>query len=271
MRYSPIWTATGWSTKSYHANYPIPIFIYCKFLDRCVNRLGFFIRFPNPPPLAGYLPIIELGPQIDGRENLGGTVFSEGFNRPWQDKKIWKENQIENWKCRSLSIMLLVISYFCGLSGTHQPLYVLNQNHPGYLSSKDQTRQGHLLRPDHWFWLWIVKNINAESALFTLSCSSYVLHGPPFPNIFDVLWWYLFLSELKSHLAVMTTLAPCLTASIARAAPIPVLAPVTQTTWKLFFALQKNQVHLLLKTLMTRYKVIFLTDPLLFSTKINKG
>ena len=71
-----------------------PIFIYCKFLDRCVKRLGFFIRFPNPPSLAGYLPIIELGPQIDDRENLGGTVFSEGFNRPWQDRKIWKEDQI---------------------------------------------------------------------------------------------------------------------------------------------------------------------------------
>ena len=58
----------------------------------------------------------------------------------------------------------------CYSSGTHQPLYILNQNHPGYLSSKDQTRQGHLLRPDHWFWLWIIKNRNAESALFTLSC-----------------------------------------------------------------------------------------------------
>ena len=58
----------------------------------------------------------------------------------------------------------------CSSSGTHQPPYILNQNHPGYLSSKDQTRQGHLLRPDHWFWLWIIKNINAESALFTLSC-----------------------------------------------------------------------------------------------------
>ena len=32
--------------------------------------------------------------------------------------------------------------------GTHQTLYILNQNHPGYLSSKDQTRQDHLLRPD---------------------------------------------------------------------------------------------------------------------------
>ena len=40
--------------------------------------------------------------------------------------------------------------------GAHQTLYILNQNHPGYLSSKDQTRQDHLLRPDqpdHWFWL----------------------------------------------------------------------------------------------------------------------
>ena len=27
-------------------------------------------------------------------------------------------------------------------------IYILNQNHPGYLSSKDQTRQDHLLRPD---------------------------------------------------------------------------------------------------------------------------
>ena len=48
----------------------------------------------------------------------------------------------------------------------------MNQNHPGYLSSKDQTRPDHLLRPDqpdHWFWLWIIKNINAESSVFTLS------------------------------------------------------------------------------------------------------
>ena len=50
----------------------------------------------------------------------------------------------------------------------------------------------------------------------------------------------------------MTTLAPCLTASIARASPIPVLAPVTQTTCKLIFALQNNLAHLRLKTLMTR-------------------
>ena len=38
--------------------------------------------------------------------------------------------------------------------GTHQTLYILNQNHSGYLSSKDQTRQDHLLHPDqpnHWF------------------------------------------------------------------------------------------------------------------------
>ena len=33
------------------------------------------------------------------------------------------------------------------------------------------------------------------------------------------------------HLAEMTTLAPSLAAATARAAPIPVLAPVTQTTW----------------------------------------
>ena len=40
--------------------------------------------------------------------------------------------------------------------GTHQTLYILNQNHLGYLSSKDQTRQNHLLHPDqpyHRFWL----------------------------------------------------------------------------------------------------------------------
>ena len=59
--------------------------------------------------------------------------------------------------------------------GTYQTLYnyILNQNHHGYLSSKDQTRQDHLLcpdQPDHWLWLWIIKNINAESAVFTLSC-----------------------------------------------------------------------------------------------------
>ena len=36
-----------------------------------------------------------------------------------------------------------------------------------------KTRPDHLLspdQPDHWFWLWIIKNINAESAVFTLSC-----------------------------------------------------------------------------------------------------
>ena len=74
----------------------------------------------------------------------------------------------------------------CLSSGTYQPLYILNQNHHGYLSSKDQTRQGHLLRPDHqphhWFWLWIIKNINAEYALFTLSCIPRQLLGTP------VLW-----------------------------------------------------------------------------------
>ena len=48
----------------------------------------------------------------------------------------------------------------------------------------------------------------------------------------------------------MTTLAPCMTASIARAAPIPVLAPVTQMTYKLIFALQNNLAHLLLKTIL---------------------
>ena len=48
---------------------------------------------------------------------------------------------------------------------------------------------------------------------------------------------FVLILLLKSHLAVMTTLAPCLTASITRAAPIPVLAPVTQTTCKLIFAL----------------------------------
>ena len=55
-------------------------------------------------------------------------------------------------------------------------LYILNQNHPGFLSSKDQTRQDHVLcpdQPDHWLWLWIIKNINAESAVFTLSCLSH--------------------------------------------------------------------------------------------------
>ena len=49
-----------------------------------------------------------------------------------------------------------------------------NQNHPGYLSRKDQTRQDPLLRPDQpdWFNMIkrIIKNINAEYAVFTLSC-----------------------------------------------------------------------------------------------------
>ena len=62
-------------------------------------------------------------------------------------------------------------------SGDPSTLYILNQNHSGYVSSKDQTGQDHLLRPDqpnHWFWLIkrIIKKINAESALFTLSCLS---------------------------------------------------------------------------------------------------
>ena len=88
---------------------------------------------------------------------------------------------------------------------THQTLYILNQNHPGYLSSKDQTRQDHLLRPDqpyHWLWLWIIKNINAESAVFTLSCYlsisdiryTFVLLLV-YKNTFDLwlkssLWWW---------------------------------------------------------------------------------
>ena len=58
--------------------------------------------------------------------------------------------------------------------GAHQTQYIMNQNHPGYPFSKDQTRQDHLFRPDqpnHRFWLIkrIIKNINAEPALFTLS------------------------------------------------------------------------------------------------------
>ena len=58
---------------------------------------------------------------------------------------------------------------------THQTLYILNRNHPSYLSRKDHTRQDHVLcpdQPDHLFWLIkrIIKKINAESAVFTLSC-----------------------------------------------------------------------------------------------------
>ena len=73
--------------------------------------------------------------------------------------------------------------------GTHQTLYILNQNHPGYLSSKDQTRQDQLLRPDqpdHWLWLWIIKNINSESAVFTLSC-------------FNILIWFCSLLQFKGY------------------------------------------------------------------------
>ena len=47
----------------------------------------------------------------------------------------------------------------------------------GYLSSKDQTRQDHPLcpgQPNHRFWLIkrISKNINSESAVISLSCST---------------------------------------------------------------------------------------------------
>ena len=54
----------------------------------------------------------------------------------------------------------LVFSSFCCVNAlksrtsdpypakANQTLYILNQNHPGYLSSKDQTRQDHFLRPD---------------------------------------------------------------------------------------------------------------------------
>ena len=64
--------------------------------------------------------------------------------------------------------------------GTHQTLYILNQNHPGYLSSKDQTREDHLLRPDqpdHWLWLWIIKNImlNPQCLLCLVILLSWVL------------------------------------------------------------------------------------------------
>ena len=70
--------------------------------------------------------------------------------------------------------------------GTHQTLYILNPNHPGYLSSKDQTKQDLLLRPDqpdHLFRLIkrIIKKIYAESAVLTLSCSPWVSNFKP-PN-----------------------------------------------------------------------------------------
>ena len=46
-------------------------------------------------------------------------------------------------------ICLISHIYKCHVNhqGTHQTLYILNQNHPCYLSSIDQTRQDHLLRP----------------------------------------------------------------------------------------------------------------------------
>ena len=59
---------------------------------------------------------------------------------------------------------------------------------------KKGARQDHLLRPDqpnHWFWLIkrVIKKINAESAVFTLSCfflrfTENVKHFPPFPSVF---------------------------------------------------------------------------------------
>ena len=53
-----------------------------------------------------------------------------------------------------------------------------------------------------------------------------------YPGIWNPFW--------GRDLAVIATLAPFLTASMARAAPIPVLAPVTQTTWS--FSLTKTNV-----------------------------
>ena len=57
------------------------------------------------------------------------------------------------------------------------------------------------------------------------------------PEIFLLEIWNPFWAR---DLAVIATLAPFLTASMARAAPIPVLAPVTQTTWS--FSLTKTKV-----------------------------
>ena len=39
------------------------------------------------------------------------------------------------------SQFLIYIIYHVNHQGTHQTQYILNQNHPGYLSSKDQTGQ----------------------------------------------------------------------------------------------------------------------------------
>ena len=47
-----------------------------------------------------------------------------------------------------LWILLKQNKYHGKRQGTHQTLYIPNQNHPGYLSSKDQTRQDYLLRPN---------------------------------------------------------------------------------------------------------------------------
>ena len=57
---------------------------------------------------------------------------------------------------RDISHFSHILTHKCHVNhqGTHQTLYILNQNHPGYLSSKDQTRQDHLLcpdQPDHLF------------------------------------------------------------------------------------------------------------------------
>ena len=61
--------------------------------------------------------------------------------------------------CMSVTGVTFHISHiYKGINAmlNHQTLYILNQNHPGYLSSKDQTRQDHLLcpdQPDRWLWL----------------------------------------------------------------------------------------------------------------------
>ena len=105
-------------------------------------------------------------------------------------------------------ILRILLKQNTALLSTVRPsVRTLNQNHPGFLSSKDQTRQDHLLRPDqldHWFWLWIIKNINAESAVFTLSCYFFWLLSFAFWNscfasactIFPtLLWWFSWVAR----------------------------------------------------------------------------
>ena len=95
--------------------------------------------------------------------------------------------------------------------GTHQTLYILNQNHPGYLSSKDQTRQDHLfsaltnLTIDFDFELQKIKMLNPQCLLcLVYSRISIGFMGPhPLSSIILPLWVF------QSLLPGLTCITPC--------------------------------------------------------------